>query len=82
MDDDTLEDMGHNPEEVDGCELVCAEDEILIADPREKTWYCLPNDGVKPMKCPGGFKTGKIKKQDQGKQIVFIDLTPKRKYKI
>jgi len=57
MDDDTLEDMGHNPDEVDGCELVCEEDEILIADPREKTWYCLPNVGPMPMKCPGGFKT-------------------------
>jgi len=57
MDDDTLEDMGHNPDEVDGCELVCEEDEILIADPREKTWYCIPNDGVMPMKCPGGFNT-------------------------
>lgn len=57
MDDASLEDMGHNPDDVDGCELVCEDDEILIADPREKTWYCLQNDGVMPMKCPGGFNT-------------------------
>ena len=59
MDDDALEQIGENPEQVDGCELVCEDDEILIADPRQKTWYCLKKIGPMPLLCPGGFKTGK-----------------------
>ena len=44
----------------EGCELQCAEDEILIADPRygDGYWYCLKNTGVRPIKCPGEFRTG------------------------
>ena len=61
MDDDALEQIGENPEQVDGCELVCEDDEILIADPRQKTWYCLKKIGPMPLLCPGGFKTGKTK---------------------
>ena len=59
MDEDALEQIGENPEQVDGCELVCEDDEILIADPRQKTWYCLKKIGPMPLLCPGGFKTGK-----------------------
>ena len=46
----------------EGCELQCAEDEILIADPRygDGYWYCLKNTGVRPIKCPGEFRTGSI----------------------
>ena len=48
-----------NPEQYDGCELECGDDEILIADTRYGgSWYCLKRIGPMPMICPGGFNTG------------------------
>ena len=48
----------------DGCEIKCAEDEILLADPRNGgSWNCAPTSAETDSKivlCPGKFNTGWI----------------------
>jgi len=58
MTPDMFPDDVTNPEQYEGCELECADDEILIADTRYGGhWYCLKKIGPMPMICPGGFNT-------------------------
>ena len=48
----------------DGCEIKCADDEILLADPRNGgSWNCAPTSvqtNSKIVLCPGKFNTGLI----------------------
>ena len=56
-----------NPEDAavyDGCEIECADDEILLVNPRNGgSWNCAPGASQVDSKivlCPGKFNTGKI----------------------
>ena len=44
---------------VDGCLLECAEDEFLLADPRNGgSWSCIKQNPNVGNFCPGAFHTG------------------------
>ena len=63
-----------NPEQFEGCELECGDDEILIADTRYGGhWYCLKKIGPMPMLCPGGFNTGNFIDCEEG-SVTFPTL--------